>query len=223
MWLTLSSLITFIMSSICLGTVFWGMLGYQAYNQVYPRPDLPLKWFDQILTRFGSLLPLFILLWRYVLRLNFKLRAGHGMLGAFVLISGVAIVRLLMYLLHIWGQQNMFFINMFGDEHLMSDHVLLGTSVTASFMLEFWNEVVDYFQVDFQISSKLRSWIQTQILFLLMLNGLLFLLTCGDLFYTARYFHYPWHTFVSMWFGVLIFKLPVVVYILIDGNRLQFC
>eukprot|EP01025_Chloroclados_australasicus_P047743 TRINITY_DN5385_c0_g2_i1.p2 TRINITY_DN5385_c0_g2~~TRINITY_DN5385_c0_g2_i1.p2 ORF type:complete len:252 (-),score=25.58 TRINITY_DN5385_c0_g2_i1:223-978(-) len=186
--------------------------------------ELPLKWFDRILAQFGSLIPLLVWTWRYVLIKTQNNGFGHRILESLLIIIGMAILRLLLYVGHIYADNFGLFWFLGGDDHLMSDHVLLGSSVVASLTLEIWNVVVDYGLINQQINVK-KKWQEYVMLYVFCLfcfDCILFVLVCGDAYYTAKYFHKPSHTVVASVLGTFVFLIPTSVWVLSDANTLQF-
>lgn len=101
-----------------------------------------------------------------------------------VVYLGLTVARILIYGLHVYLEQ---MTKTLSFDHFLSDHIVLGASLTAILQSEMT------FLIE-QPPGKLNSEIKYRMTVVLwmtavVLDLLLFGLTCGDMFYTALYFH----------------------------------
>lgn len=191
--------------------------------------SLSLQWFDRIFKKAGGLILFFI----WILRTSIKhvihgrrdtlsnrpgIGSEHVWLPGFVYL-GQAGLRALVYHVHqagyFWLHPVEWYDAFFGQVSLpqdapdiMSDHVLLASTVLIGLACEVALALASRAIHTQQYSSKALLITFTAAAFVVAL------LLCGEMYFTARYFHSPTETLTAAVFGMALFQAPLLYYIL---------
>ncbi|KAK9867562.1 hypothetical protein WJX84_002621 [Apatococcus fuscideae] len=203
-----------------LAAIGWGYINH-ADSDEKPTKELttlPLLWFDrQVLRRFGAFLPFLVLLYRWWI--NLPACSIHGrpikLLKLAKLYGYISLTRSLVYQVHSRGVLNwvnrVFPAELAAADHMMSDHIFLTASVAAILLCEgvfllHHVSLVKHWRI---VPKSMRS--QRNHAYLAAgLCGLLYLLTVGDTYYSARYFHWRVHNNSAAVLGFIAFQLPAL-------------
>eukprot|EP00884_Botryococcus_braunii_P021769 jgi/Botrbrau1/8276/Bobra.0251s0005.1 len=202
--------------------VWLACIGYGTYLHNDPPKDwrlikdkLPLMWFDRFLRQAGSLLPLPVLVVRAASNFTGHVRGAvrkyHHFLEAMLVYGGLTLVRVLVYITHRdgwFGWLLNFGVVSATPVELMSDHVFLASCLAAIFSSEAVLLAVDLFR---HPHSHVRRFFLG--IGMLLCSGL-YLLTCGDMFYTTFYFHSRAESGWAAITGLLTFQLPIAWWLL---------
>jgi len=105
----------------------------------------------------------------------------------------ITIARLITYILHLGFEKILPHILHYED-HIMSDHVVLGASLVAILEIEIYLVIRDVCLAEERLSLYLLT--------IALVIGLgLFGLICGDMYYTAAYFHPIAQTVIGSFVG----------------------
>ncbi|CAL8465031.1 g4566 [Coccomyxa elongata] len=184
---------------------------------------LPLLWFDRLLRRHGPLLPLPVFAIRLAVDIAAVLSNGHNLQSpqgnrlrhhlaeAAVVYVGVTAVRLFVYGLHCAGVYRL--LSRAGAVsavpiQLMSDHIFLGASVVAILSAELVLLRCTLRQASCPVHVKTLARAG------LLAAAALLVLTCGDMHFTARFFHERTETFLGAILGLLAFQIPITWWLL---------
>lgn len=195
------------------------VLGY-IYHQEERPVHLPLMSYDKILRTLGPILPHILFLFRCSLECPcyFRLFRCH-LFPYFKIYLFITISRLFIYFCHLTLEHMVH--KWLPSQHLISDHVLLGASMTAIFQSES-NICLNHLchVMKSHPSSKLSIYsFLTCCCF--VLNCLLSILTSLDMFYTVLYFHPRFQSFLGALFGSG-FQLYLALFLISDSKLNQF-
>lgn len=190
---------------------------------------ISLQWFDRMFKKAGGLILFFIWSLRTAIkhvihgrRNTLSTRPGihseHVWLPGFVYL-GQAGLRALVYHAHqagyFWLHPIEWYDALFGQvsvphdaPDIMSDHVLLASTVLTGLACEVALALASRAIHTQQSSSKFMLVTFTAAAFVLAL------LVCGEMYFTARYFHSPTETLTAAVFGIALFQAPLLYYIL---------
>jgi hypothetical protein len=156
--------------------------------------------FDRfIFKRYGSILPFLPLLIRSMTTFH---QSNHrsSLLKCLLVYSLISALRGGIYWLHLQYQ---------GSEQrpLMSDHVLLASSVIALLHSEIIYSLDNLVEMEVQCTGLLRESF-TALAFVLSIS--LFGLVSMNAHFTCRYFHHPVESFAAAGIGAIFFQAPVL-------------
>lgn len=193
-------------SVFCVLEVVWlCFVGYGiATHRGLPHGDLPFAPYDKILRTYGPVLPFAPLLLRALVQYGLhrsqsknktdksKVKLKPDPFEAFKVYCMITTTRWILYSLHLILIAILKRLDL-KEQHFVSDHIVLGASMSAIFQLE----------VSIVLShKKLKNDLLMELV--VVLNLALFLLTCGDMFYTAWYFHPRLDSIVGLLQGGLL-------------------
>ena len=196
--------------------------------------SLSLQWFDRMFKKAGGLI--IFVIWSLRTAIKHAIHGRRGSLGGntstrltgihsehvwlpgFVYL-GQAGLRALVYHVHqagyFWLHPVEWYDAFFGQvsvpkdaPDIMSDHVLLASTVLIGLACEVALALGSRAIHTQQSSSKLLIIAFTAAAFILAL------LVCGEMYFTARYFHSPTETLTAAVFGMALFQAPLLYYIL---------
>ncbi len=191
-------------------------VGLGVWNNDYPRPKeatLPFLHFDLLLRRIGPLLPFVVFALRALFenwlfpRSSIKkadekqshvrdcvLGARPNLWDCFGLYVCLTLIRIGLYVLHLSCEWFLLRAEV-SPNHLLSDHIVLAASLVAilkveiAFLLEGLNER-NPLSVRTTRKKSLKEALAFSLLFIVLsIALLLFGAVCGDMYYTAMYFH----------------------------------
>lgn len=208
-------------SVFCVLEVVWlCFVGYGiATHRGLPHGDLPLAPYDRILRTYGPVLPFAPLLLRALLQYGLhhsqtknrneksKMKLKSDPFEAFKVYCMITTIRWILYSLHLILIAILKRLNL-EEQHFVSDHIVLGASMIAIFQLEI-SIVLSH--------KKLKNDLLMELV-VVVLNSVLFLLTCGDMFYTAWYFHPRLDSVVGLLQGGLL-QFGGLYFLSQDANR----
>lgn len=213
--------LTLLMTGLWILAVGMGALQYTGRPAL--KTILPLIRFDRLLRWAGPLLPGAVLVLRYLAQVPLQEPATGAPLPAAppplvavgALYLGVTAARLGLYLAHLLAAPLIVaFRGVEGRAHVMSDHILLGASLTAVLTAEAHLLAADVrrWRPGSPGSRQLRH--RTLIVAAAVVCGLLFALVSTEMHITARHFHAPQESFWAVIVGLVAFQLPVTLFML---------
>lgn len=109
------------------------------------------------------------------------------------------------------------------DEHFLSDHIFLGASMLSCMQAELLCLASDIRRARNSTTHGSTTGADPAALRLLllpvalaglaMIAAVLYCLTVGDMYFTARYYHLPLESFTTLAAALLLFQLPVLVWL----------
>ncbi|GBF93091.1 hypothetical protein Rsub_05702 [Raphidocelis subcapitata] len=202
--------------------VFSGISAYDGLPVGGRKVRHALLWFDKGLLRpAGALLPFAILAARLAVNAAAdalsgdeaaaaaaaaRRRRGRGQLGTLAwscgwLYSLIALARILLYLSHYYAMRGSLFA-----EHLVSDHLFLGGTIMVCLQSEAVCLVSDALRgLEARVTAREAGLTATFVAALF-----LYLCTAADMYFTARFYHYPLESFATTIAVFLLFQAPVI-------------
>ena len=165
--------------------------------------------FDRyVFRRYGALLPFLPLLIRFSIY-HEDHQASISCLMAYISITAT---RALLYWLHLKFQG-------LNDGALMSDHILLASSIVATLHSEIIHGMDGLFKMELRCAGLLQESIAAMAF---VLSILLFGLISLDAHFTCRYYHHPTESLLAVFLGALFFQAPLLHWIRIKLLRSKF-
>jgi hypothetical protein len=189
---------------------------------------LSLAVFDKVFRGYGALLPLVPFSLRYLAYMLFpkplqELSVTRHPVKDLILHVLTQLARGLLHLVHVLGQMTHLWHFATGDHsnHLFADHVLLGTAVQASLVMEVASAC--HFMHGLRVSGQRTGEAKSSRSMVLLSTSLccswlLFVLTGAEMYNTGRYFHPPREVCVALGIGLHLFLAPAAV-VLYRGRR----
>jgi len=129
----------------------------------------------------------------------------------------VVVVRIALYMLHLAAQGAAKSVSSSSSTEApepsaawVSDHVFLGASVVACLQVEVVCGISDVIKLEVYGANIVRE----------LLAGLAFMtslfthvMVCADMYFTTRFYHVPMESFLGVLAGLLIFQLPLLVWL----------
>jgi len=180
-------------------------------------PTLLFHAFRYILRRFGSLLPFCFLLFRWLFNFPWIKRIPRTTPGSrptfsaqatlcfasFILYGKMALLRLVLYGVHIVLQRYTKFV-------LMSDHVFLGACICACLQVEMALAIGDVIKNEALRGPATRSLL---IISVMMFNLLIQFITAADLYFSGRHYHHTREINASLFAGLMLFQVQGVLWL----------
>eukprot|EP00879_Flechtneria_rotunda_P003253 GHRR01003477.1.p1 GENE.GHRR01003477.1~~GHRR01003477.1.p1 ORF type:complete len:322 (+),score=96.24 GHRR01003477.1:1150-2115(+) len=186
-----------------------------------------MHWFDRgVLRPAGALVPLAVLFIRAAIHAVdslqqqgsswAKARRSEVKLGTLVLpclgiYAVTAVARAAVYLSHVALLSNRYLAY-----HVLSDHIFLAVAMLASLHAEIIcilsdiSRCVKTAAAPRGLASDQVSWRELALTALFMVALFLYLFTAADMFYTAKYYHFPLESFLTTVVAFFMFQLPMV-------------
>mmetsp|Transcript_14537 Transcript_14537/g.25367 ORF Transcript_14537/g.25367 Transcript_14537/m.25367 type:complete len:311 (+) Transcript_14537:128-1060(+) len=208
-------------------SVVLGMHAFQGLHHKHGRVDHLMMWFDAgvFRTLAGPLLPFISILLRAIsmARLPESLQqqmqgsrpgtwsfAAHCpatlLLRAAAVYLMIILTRMVLYTGHVAVTRS----HGVDSRAYLSDHVLLGASVMACLQVEVACAVSDLVKLEYLVAPIWRGMVAAVGM---MLSLMLLMFVALDMHFTARHFHMPSETAVSLAAGFLLFQAPILAWV----------
>ncbi|KAF6255374.1 hypothetical protein COO60DRAFT_1702850 [Scenedesmus sp. NREL 46B-D3] len=138
------------------------------------------------------------------------MRLGSLALSCLVVYSSMAVARLAIYLTHYFLLKNRLL-----EFHVVSDHIFLAATMLISLHTELLCLMSDMLRAirSRDSSNKAVLWHEVALALLFVVALSLYLFTAADMYYTAKYFHFPLESFSTTVLVFIMFQLPVVLWL----------
>ncbi|WIA12665.1 hypothetical protein OEZ85_006311 [Tetradesmus obliquus] len=145
-------------------------------------------------------------------------KLGSLALGCMAVYSSMAVARLAVYLTHYFLLQNRLleFHIVLLEFHIVSDHIFLAATMLICLHAELvclMSDMLRTIRSGSGGSSDAVSWREGALTLLFVAALFLYLFTAADMYYTAKYFHFPLETFFTTVLVFIMFQLPVVLWL----------